>query len=115
MARVRESKGTEKMANTFHLGAISSLLMQNFLLKGRNADFFFEYSNKILNFAKAKKEMMAATLDNVSPAILRWAIQRAGYNEEKAVEVFPNYNNLQRRLFLFLCLGGRLGRTVILT
>ena len=77
------------MANPFHLGAISSLLMQNFLLKGRNVDFFFEYSYKILNFAKAKKEMMAATLDNVSPAILRWAIQRAGYNEEKAVEVFP--------------------------
>ena len=89
MARVRECKGTEKMANPFHLGAISSLLMQNFLLKGRNVDFFFEYSYKILNFAKAKKEMMAATLDNVSPAILRWAIQRAGYNEEKAVEVFP--------------------------
>ena len=33
--------------------------------------------------------MKATTLDNVSPAILRWAIQRAGYNEEKAVEVFP--------------------------
>lgn len=32
---------------------------------------------------------MAATLDNVSPAKLRWAIQRAGYNEEKAVEAFP--------------------------
>ena len=89
MARVCRCKGTEKMANPFHLGAISSLLMPNLLLKGRNVAFFFEYSNKILNFAKAKKEMMAATLDNVSPAILRWAIQRAGYNEEKAVEVFP--------------------------
>ena len=39
------------MANPFHLGAISSLLMPNFLLKGRNVAFFFEYSNKILNFA----------------------------------------------------------------
>ena len=32
---------------------------------------------------------MAATLNNISPAILRWAILRAGYNEEKAVEAFP--------------------------
>ena len=32
---------------------------------------------------------MAATLNNVSPHILRWAFQRAGYNEERAIEAFP--------------------------
>lgn len=32
---------------------------------------------------------MTATLDNVNPTTLRWAYQRAGYNEEKAIEVFP--------------------------
>lgn len=32
---------------------------------------------------------MAATLNNVKPNILRWAFQRAGYNEEKAIETFP--------------------------
>ena len=32
---------------------------------------------------------MLTTLDNISPNILRWAFQRAGYNEEKAIDVFP--------------------------
>ena len=31
---------------------------------------------------------MAATLNNISPAILRWAILRAGYNEEKGRSFF---------------------------
>lgn len=37
--------------------------------------------------------MAATRIDNVRPEILRWAIQRAGYNEEKAVEAFPKLQN----------------------
>ena len=33
--------------------------------------------------------MARTRIDNVRPEILRWAFQRAGYNEEKAVEAFP--------------------------
>jgi Zn-dependent peptidase ImmA (M78 family) len=33
--------------------------------------------------------MAAKRIDNVRPEILRWAFQRAGYSEEKAVEAFP--------------------------
>ena len=33
--------------------------------------------------------MATMRIDNVRPEILRWAFQRAGYSEEKAVEAFP--------------------------
>lgn len=33
--------------------------------------------------------MAVERLDNISPDKLRWAIQRAGYSEEKAIEAFP--------------------------
>ena len=33
--------------------------------------------------------MATTRIDNVRPEILRWAVQRAGYSEEKAVEAFP--------------------------
>ena len=33
--------------------------------------------------------MATTRIDNVRPEILRWAFQRAGYSEEKAVEAFP--------------------------
>lgn len=33
--------------------------------------------------------MAKTRIDNVKPEILRWAIKRAGFSEEKAVEVFP--------------------------
>ena len=33
--------------------------------------------------------MVTMKIDNIKPENLRWAIQRAGYSEEKAVEAFP--------------------------
>ena len=33
--------------------------------------------------------MAVTRIDNIRPEILRWTFQRAGYNEEKAVEAFP--------------------------
>lgn len=33
--------------------------------------------------------MATMKIDNIKPENLRWAIQRAGYSEEKAVEAFP--------------------------
>ena len=33
--------------------------------------------------------MAVTRIDNIRPEILKWAFQRAGYNEEKAVEAFP--------------------------
>jgi Zn-dependent peptidase ImmA (M78 family) len=33
--------------------------------------------------------MAITRLDNISPGMLRWAVRRAGFSEEKAVETFP--------------------------
>lgn len=33
--------------------------------------------------------MATARIDNIKPEMFRWAFQRAGYSEEKAIEVFP--------------------------
>lgn len=33
--------------------------------------------------------MATTRIDNIRPEILRWAFQRAGFSEEKAVKAFP--------------------------
>ena len=35
--------------------------------------------------------MATKRIDNIRPETLRWAFQRAGYSEEKAIEAFPSY------------------------
>ena len=47
-------------------------------------------SEKKYYFCTEYHWLMATTkIDNVRQEILRWAFQRAGYSEEKAVEAFP--------------------------
>lgn len=40
-------------------------------------------------FARQNKEMAVVRLDNIRPEMLRWAFERAGFNEVGAITVFP--------------------------
>jgi len=45
--------------------------------------------------------MAITRIDNVKPEILRWAFQRAGYSEEKAVEVGIRHSYVAKSVRLF--------------